>query len=999
MKTKQFPQNVLVELKGSALVTVIILTSIMALLTASMLRYSTSERKGNERNRLILRAKNMAENITLYAAEQLTTKLYRMASTPTMHFPWSGTSLNRVYLPPDGVLTTSFTEPSTAEVRAGIENPTALALIDDVNNPNDGLQVSTAKVPIIAKVVATHPAVGNVTAYVQQDMEIALTPLFQFGMFFNMDLELYPSPAFTISGPVHTNNRLMAHPEWGSTNTITFRDRVTTVEGLFADHTMKVTSRYPNGTAPTPTRSDGNVIFRHRTTGVETPLKNGSSLWRDHKYLRNPWTASAPTTTELGDFKTFAKATYDGNLRTNVTPLQLPGIGTYKETDDPGTVEDDRNNGRQIIEPPNPKKYISGAWTEVVDTPAVKASKLSWKCGLYIVVNPDATIRSGTLPDETGISILPQSYRCWLNIINTSTGVHTLKEVILPGQPAYGYNNNGTPADFTDDYMYRNNMPNRYDTGTSVGSNQVLRTALPFYARVKTYDGTSWVLTDSTSLPSGVGYSTSSGAAVFPSDSITTGSYYPSEAYFFDMRRANGNWGYPFNRSATNIYTPRPITKIDFDMARFKMMVARTMSSSTTLSCYNLKAPGGLSAADWSSSIFNASGAPASHGLGMGASFDVFPAGGVLGEPYRQDPFQLYYAPSVLGDDPSTAATQIKIGGVIVVSDPRAYLVSNADLNAAWYDGIAIYIHSLDAEVRAQTAGVANRIDSGVRLWNGRGPVASLTGSGVTGLTLVTNDSMYIIGHFNADGTIDSDNGHEYTNGYSGKFPDSSNEKLCALMADAINIMSQPTWGTNATYDQTSGWSDALSTLPHSTSTANWRTSDPSASNTSEGQLVDSNRKLYPGLLPTASTGKAPDSSGRTTRFSANATEISTALVVGLVPSNHIPDGLTDHPPRTGANGVNTGGANNFPRMHEAWPGGLFIRGSMVALFESRVAMEPFTNGRNYGAPGRYWGLHQNFKTVHDVPLEPIVLSATRIGFKELTASEYAAEKSHIESL
>jgi len=220
-------------------------------------------------------------------------------------------------------------------------------------------------------------------------------------------------------------------------------------------------------------------------------------------------------------------------------------------------------------------------------------------------------------------------------------------------------------------------------------------------------------------------------------------------------------------------------------------------------------------------------------------------------------------------------------------------------------------------------------------------------------------------------------------------------------MGDAIAIRSQPTFRSNTAYDQTSGWSDALSTLPHSASVANWRTTDPSGSNVAEGQFVSTSYKLYPGLLPNASTGNTPDSSGsgRTTKFSANATEISTALVVGLVPSNHIPDGLTDRPPRTGANGVNTGGANNFPRLHEAWSGGLYIRGSMVALFESRVAMEPFTNGRNYGAPGRFWGLHQNFSTVHDVPLEPIVLGSTRIGFKELTPSAYAAEKTHIEGL
>lgn len=992
--------------RGSALITVIFLIVMMGLLTSSMLYYSGNERRGNERNRLILRAKNMSESISLYAAEQMTTKLYRMGSVPQMHFLWTGTGTSRLYLPPDGVLNTGFINASSAEVRAGIENATPLILVTDTSSPNYGMQVSTARVPIIAKSTATLPALGSVTAYVEQDMEVALTPLFQFGMFFNMDLELYPSPNFTISGPVHTNNRLMAHPEWGSTNTITFRDRVTAAEGLFADHTLIVTSRYPNGTAPTATRNDGNVIFRHAVTGAPTSLKNSTPLWRDHKYLRTPWTAAAPTTTELGNFRTFAESTYGNNLRTQVhgvTKLKLPGIGTYKTTNDPDTPEDDRNNGRQMIDPPNPRKYIAGAWTEVTDAPAIQPTKISWKAGLYIITNPDDTIRLGRLPNGTQVNMMPQSYRCWLNIIDTGTGVHTLREVILPGQPSYGYNDNGTPGSTTalmaDDYMYKNNLPNAYTTATSQGSNQVLRMPVIPIGRVKVWDGAAWATSTTTTLPAAVGYSTSNGASAFPADSITSGNFYPADAYFFDMRRANGNWGHPFNRNSTTaIYTPRPIAKIDFDMTRFKMMVRRAMYGDTALTCYDLWAPGNAGAT-WTNSIFNASGTMASHGLGMGSTaFTTLPTAGAM---TAQDPYQIYYAPEAIGDNSALPATQLKIAGD-AASDPRVYKVAAVTLSSAWYDGIAIYVHSVDAEERAQTvAGIADRIDSGVRLWNGRGPAASLTATGMTGFTFVTNDSVYIIGHFNADGTIESNSAIETVyGGYSGKFPDSASEMLCAVMGDAINIMAQPVWSANTANAQTNGWSDALSSLPHSTSVANWRTTDPSASNLAEGQLVSSSNELYPATLPNLSVGPTPDASGNSVKLPAIDTEVSTALVVGLVPSNTIPDGLTDRTPRDGANGVNTGGANNFPRMHENWSGDtLYIRGSMVALFESRVAMEPFTNGRNYGAPTRAWGLHQNFSTVHDLPLEPIVLGSTRVGFRDLTKEQYNSMKTHIEAL
>ena len=83
-----------------------------------------------------------------------------------------------------------------------------------------------------------------------------------------------------------------------------------------------------------------------------------------------------------------------------------------------------------------------------------------------------------------------------------------------------------------------------------------------------------------------------------------------------------------------------------------------------------------------------------------------------------------------------------------------AHVVATAEYSVPpWFDGITVYVQSVDAEVRAQTSGTPNRIDSGVRLWNGRGPLVSLSGAtypGRTGFSFATNDAAYIVGHFNA---------------------------------------------------------------------------------------------------------------------------------------------------------------------------------------------------------------------------------------------------------
>ena len=991
--------------RGSIIITVAFLTAVMALLTASILGYSLSERRGNERNRLQLRAQNVAENVSLYAAEQLTTKLYRFGSVPTGHFPWSGNSTSVVHLPPNSVLLSEFNANiSGMEVRAAIESTTAYVLVNDTNNPNHGLQVATAKVPIISKGTATIPAIGTLTSYVEQDMELALTPLFQFGMFYNMDLELYPSQAFTVTGPVHTNNSLLAHPDAGSTQTILFTDRVTAADYVIADQTYKVLTRQAAGPHPTLTPANGNVIFTHTDGSTQTTLKNASNLWRDCRWLT---TSNPPTASQLANFKTWSTTTYNGNLRAGVhgvTKLVLPGIGDYKEANDPATPEDDRNNGRQVIESPDHKRWDGSSFSWTSDTAALKQMKISWRAGLYIMVNPDATARQGKLPNGTVVTLIPRSYRCWLNKINLD-GSHTVTEVVLPGQPSYGQGPGLDGAYNTaDDIMYQNNLPNQFTNTTSVGVNQVLR--IPRAGNAwDAVSGTASVV--DTTLPiSTSGYALGGSLPTFPANGSATP--YVADAYFYDLRRANGTGAMgtagtaaDFGRASLT-FVPRPIAKIDFDLGRLKMMVARVAASATTSTGYKLDLPP-AAGTGWANCIYNASGTPTTLGLGVKDTvtpfdFTVFPD---AANQTRRDPFQLYYTP---GSPPSLPA------------DPRTLAVPAADLTAAWYDGVAVYIHSLDAEQRSQTSGVADRVDSGVRMWNGRGPVATLTTATKTGCTIATNDAVYIVGHYNADGTINSTVASTGNGGFSAKYPDSANEYLCSVYGDAVTILSQPTYTQSGsagsyTYAQTSGWSDAKSALPIAANSATWHTA---AGGSDDG--VYNATAIRPGVLPNLNT---PGSNGTASniKLAAVHTEVSTALVVGIVPSHHNPVGLTDHPPTSGVSGggvvisagtparngnnVNSGGANNFPRLLDNWSGiSLYIRGSMCGLFESRVAMEPFTHSRCYRAPGRFWGLHHNFSQAnHDVPLEPIMLNATRLGFRQLNAALYQARKTGIEAL
>jgi hypothetical protein len=950
--------------RGSALLTVVMLTAAMAVLTASMLRYTLTERRGNERNRLTLRAKNMAESISTYAAEQITTKLYRLRSTSAIAFIGGS---NQIDPPPVSFLQAAnpaYTSGNAMDVYAGLTSATGLVFVDPATKPNDpnaGLQVNTASVPIISKATAWHPALGNIVSYAQQDLAVDFVPLFQFAVFYNMDLEVWPGADLTIAGPVHVNGEFSARSQVGLSANISFLERTSSSRGFYADTSRQGSWTNNLGVTNSGAGGDGSVNFRHTTTLATTSVKNSSGVWRDHKYG-----SASETTTTQNNFKVFATSTYATNLRTSVhgvTALSLPSVSNYARTDNPATGEDERSNGRQVIERPL-----------TTDTSGLKETKISRRAGLYIVVNPDDEDRNGRMPDGTLFSMRARSYRCWLNTVNADLS-HTIYEVVLPGQPSYGPLNANV-----------NNLPNRYRTDTAVGHNQVLRT-----------------IQGGGVDAAGTGYGLGAAAPTMASF---------GDAYFYDLRRAHNNSGLAAQSASgsfrsSNPYTPRPIVKIDFDMTRFRMCVERTMSGSsgnylatdTTATVYDVGVP---TAANWANSIFNINATQASLGLGLGGGFSTLPTATTLTAP---DPYRIYFAPA----NPANP---------LILSNPGTFAVGASDLvsNSSvkpWFDGITVYIHSVHAERRRDSDGDGNpdRIDSGVRFWNGRGPVISLDGSvypSKTGCTICTNDAAYIVGHFNANGGavgttssfgINSSSSSTGNGGFSARYPDSSAEKLTAVMADAVTIVSQP-YFTNATvpYTQISGWSDSLSA--HRTSatgwSATWQTTQPSNANPRDGIGTS----IQPAALPNLGNAVAGAGAARSEKFAPNATEISTCFMVGIVPTNHNPTGLTDGPPSTGANGQASGGLHNFPRLLEVWgTAGLFIRGAMVAMYESRVAMEPWSL-RIYAAPPRTWGLHENLRTAsHDVPLEPILLGARRLGFKEITAAEYTAMKTTIEAL
>lgn len=202
-----------------------------------------------------------------------------------------------------------------------------------------------------------------------------------------------------------------------------------------------------------------------------------------------------------------------------------------------------------------------------------------------------------------------------------------------------------------------------------------------------------------------------------------------------------------------------------------------------------------------------------------------------------------------------------------------------------------------------------NTTNTGVRLFNGgsipsRGPEA--------GLTIATNNALYVQGNFNADGVIPST--QELI-----RLPESANEPPAALVADAITILSN-------------AWNDA--------------NSDKAVSHRV-----------------------------------ASDTEIAAAFLTGIVPTNK------------GNNNRYSGGVENLPRFLENWSGKrLGYRGSMVVLFESEVATQPWNGSASvYSPPIRVWGFNQLFQQGVYPPGTPNTRTYRRVAFRDISKAEYDA--------
>lgn len=137
----------------------------------------------------------------------------------------------------------------------------------------------------------------NITAAVKQEIEAVTIPLFQFAIFYNLDLEINPGPNMTVTGPVHSNGTNYLQPQ----ATLTFESDVTAAGAI-------ILNKKPNDPL---SRTPGSVVFEaEHDGGVSTlnlPIGTNNSPAAVHQVVEVPPSGESASS-QLGQQRLYNKA-------------------------------------------------------------------------------------------------------------------------------------------------------------------------------------------------------------------------------------------------------------------------------------------------------------------------------------------------------------------------------------------------------------------------------------------------------------------------------------------------------------------------------------------------------------------------------------------------------------------------------------------------------------------------------------------------------------------
>ena len=203
MQTKISPRQRL-EL-GYALVTVMCIAGVALLVFASAASWTTTGTRLNDRRNTYVAAVSAAEAASELAVGYLARDFYNQSFNPAALSAYC-----RIVPTNDWAGAYEFSD-GTGLTQQSWVNSSAITLTTNLDSEFTGLygMAYNCTVRCNAKPVDSP---YNLAGAVQQNLQLASIPVFQFAIFYEMELEINPGPAMTVSGRVHSNGNIYTSP-------------------------------------------------------------------------------------------------------------------------------------------------------------------------------------------------------------------------------------------------------------------------------------------------------------------------------------------------------------------------------------------------------------------------------------------------------------------------------------------------------------------------------------------------------------------------------------------------------------------------------------------------------------------------------------------------------------------------------------------------------------------------------------------------------------------
>jgi Tfp pilus assembly protein PilX len=298
---------------GFTLIAALLIMVLLSGVAAGLLYLVTNESR--------MSGNDLESNLAYYGAEsgmeKLTTDLSSLYSQYMI--PTNAQIQNLVNYPPTPAMVSgmNFTESISYPADAK-GNP--LSNWNTVSSgSNQGLYAEI--IPMTMQVIATRPSSASVN--MTRKVEVALIPVFQFGVFCGYDCSYFPGPNFSFGGRVHTNQNLFL----AAGGNLVFSDKIAAYQQIVMDRLENdhLTTTGYGGTVYVPNASGGCPLNTFPPTGANCVALPGPGV----SPTDASWTGGHPSAGIANQNFFRISSGFNGflvNSVTGATDMQLPFV-------------------------------------------------------------------------------------------------------------------------------------------------------------------------------------------------------------------------------------------------------------------------------------------------------------------------------------------------------------------------------------------------------------------------------------------------------------------------------------------------------------------------------------------------------------------------------------------------------------------------------------------------------------------------------------------------